>query len=267
MKKLLLATTLVFSATAFAAPSLEQQIHSFEVKEITNEDFELFNSPAGIPGGVGGGGLPPSSPLPAPGQYDPSYPQNPYPSQDRKPTFGDKVDNVGKVISTAKDLVALGEAVYTLVQKGKPTNTTEYAPISVVPRDSATGAYADPFDLENFSIPVEKNYKVAIKNGNGKSVVDFAYKVVYSYGGSFNGSGSYLTNVMIIPSAVKTSFGWDFTATMKLSGIMNHGSKSDPVAGVMVGIKYQMNSWSTSFERNDTVHITGKGELKNYSAN
>jgi hypothetical protein len=70
---------------------------------------------------------------------------------------------------------------------------------------------------------------------------------------------------MVQPVSVKTSYGWDFNATMKLNGIMNHGSKAQPVVGAMLSIKYSMNSWHTAFERNDTVHITGNGELKNYS--
>lgn len=272
MKKLLLATTLAFSATAFAVP-LEQRISSFEVKEISAAEFDLINSEiaqqtvggvrGGEVGGVGGGGIPTN-----PGQYDP-YPQQPYPYPSQqgpsRPGFDDKLDKVGRVVSTARDMVALGEAVYTLAQKGKPSNVTEYAPISVVPR-TMSGEPVDPFDLEGFGFPLEKNFKAEIKNGTGKAVVSFAYKVVYSAGGSYNGAGKYLTNVMIIPSAVKTSFGWDFNATMKVGGIMNHGSKNDPVAGVMVLIKYQMNSWTSAFERNDSIHISGNGELKTYFA-
>lgn len=180
-------------------------------------------------------------------------------------TLDDRLNTTGKIIQTAKDMVGLGEAIYDLVKKGKPTNVTEYAPISVVPRDPVTKEYVDPFDLEGFSMPVEKNFVTIIKNGFGQEVVKFSYKVLYSYGGSFNGKGRFLANVIIVPGSIKTSFGWDFTATMKLSGIMNHGTKENPVAGIMVTVKYQMNSWITAFERNDTIHINGNGYLKNHN--
>jgi hypothetical protein len=98
-----------------------------------------------------------------------------------------------------------------------------------------------------------------------KEVVNFSYKVIYSYGGSYNGTGKYLTNVIIVPGSIRTTFGWDFNATMKLSGVMNHGTKANPVAGIMVTVKYQMNSWSMAFERNDTIHLTGNGEIKNHN--
>lgn len=176
----------------------------------------------------------------------------------------DPLERVGKVVGAAKDMVALGEAMYTLIQKGKPKNQTEYAPVSVVPRDPTTKEIMDPFELEGFSIPVERVFNSKIRNMSGKVVVNFTYKLIYSYGGSYNGTGKYLSAVQIVPASVQTKFGWDCNATMKVSGVMNHGTKANPVAGVIVAIKYQMNSWSSSFERNDTIHIAGNGAMKSY---
>jgi hypothetical protein len=174
------------------------------------------------------------------------------------------INQVGEVIAVAKDIVALGESIYTLVQKGKPSNTTDFAPISIVPKDPITKEIADPFDMENCSFPVEKKFATTMKTA-GSEVVRFEYMVIYTYGCSYNGTGKYIQNAIVQPVSVKTTYGWDFNATMKLSGIMNHGTKAEPVVGAMLTIKYSMNSWRTAFERNDTVHITGKGELKNYS--
>lgn len=255
MKKLLLLSTLVLSTTLVAAPNvpLEEQISSVETFEVSGDELmkmglgmDISKSNQGIPGGITGGGDEPTDPGP-------------------RTTIGDHADNAGKVISAARDMVALGEAIYELVSKGKPKNMTEYAPISVVPRDPMSKEIVDVFDMEGFSMPVERNFVSKVKNGTGKEVVQFSYKVMYSYGGSYNGAGRYLTNVLIVPSSVRTSFGWEFNATMKLSGMMNHGSRANPVAGVMITMKYQMNGWRTAYERNDTIHITGNGQLKNHN--
>ena len=234
MKLQVLLTVLLVSSSVLAKSNipLEQQIGSITTIEITDKFIE----------------------------NDGSTPTPPVPG--KKPM--DYVEDTRKVISVAKDMIALGEAIYELVKKGKPTNTTEYAPISVVPKNPTTKEYIDPFELENFSMPEEKSFVTSIKNGVGKEVVSFTYTVIYSHGGSYEGKGKYLTNVIIVPKSVRTTFGWDFNASMKLSGIMNHGSKESPVAGVMVTVKYQMNSWSASFERNDTIHLTGRGELKTF---
>jgi len=176
----------------------------------------------------------------------------------------DPFERVGKVISTSKDMIALGESFYDLVKKGKPSNTTTYAAVSVVPKDPTTKEAVSPFDMEGFSMPSERTFKTRIKNGNGSALVTFLYKVIYSYGGSYNGKGKYLTNVMIVPVKVETSWGVDFSATMSLQGIMNHGSRENPIAGAMVAIKYQVQTWSSSTEANDVIHVTGNGELKSY---
>ncbi len=264
MKKLMIASTLLIASLAQANVAEKITIETVELPLSYSEKALTGGTQVGgslgggvqASGGRVGGGITtfPS----ASSSFYPSFQDTSYQS-----TTGDKV---GQVISTAKDIVALGEAVYTLVQKGKPSNTTEYAPISIVPRDPMTKEYADPFDLENCSMPVTKKFKTTVKSGP-KVVVNFDYMIVYSVGCSYNGAGKYISSASVIPSAVKTSFGWDFSASMKLSGIMNHGTKVDTVAGAILTIKYQMNSWTTSFERNDTIYITGRGELKTLTGN
>lgn len=191
--------------------------------------------------------------------------EDPKPEEPKKPiTFNEGAERVGKVIQIGKDIVALGESVYELVKKGKPTNTTTYAAISVVPKDPTTKEIVSPFDLEGFSVPVQRSFTAKVANMNGKQVVKFDYILVYAHGGSFDGKGKYLTSVMIVPKHVETSWGWEFNATMKLDAIMNHGTKADPVAGALVTLKYQMNGFSKSVERNDTIHVSGNGEVKSF---
>ncbi|HLT22125.1 MAG TPA: hypothetical protein VKZ84_01730 [Bacteriovoracaceae bacterium] len=260
MKKILSLIALLITSSVFAETPesiLEHTIGSISVVEVTNTGAPFIPqmpAPPTIPSD-------PDSGIPTP--INP--PMNPRPGGGPGNGPGrSTLDNTRQVISTARDFVALGEAIYNLVQKGKPSNVTQYEAISVVPKDPMTGEYVDPFDMEGFGMPEERNFSASIKNGTGKEVVRFDYTLVYSYGGSYNGSGYYLTNVMIIPKSIKTTHGWDFNATMSLSGIMNHGSRANPVAGAMVTIKYQMNSWRAAFERNDTIHVTGKGQVRSY---
>ncbi len=252
----LLLTTLALSTSIMAQELSPEQQLTLTVEEVqTGDSLENTKNLVAPKPGTGGTFVNPGPISPIPG---PSFGGG-------GGGIGDAVGTAGQVISVARDLVALGEAIYDLVQKGKPKNVSEYAPISVVPKDPATKEIVDPFDLENFSMPVEKNFVARIKNMAGKEVVTFRYKVMFSHGGSYNGAGKYLTGVIIVPGEVTTSWGWEFNASMKLSGVMNHGTRADPVAGVMVTVKYQMNGWSTALERNDTMHITGRGEFKNHN--
>lgn len=263
MKKLLLLSSLLITSSVLAMPNIpaEEQLGDLIIEEVpANHAFLKSSQVMGIDGGVnggftGGGDLPGT----VGGAGGGGYTGGGYSTGS-----GDPIETAGRVISTARDIVALGEAIYELVSKGKPHNVTEYAPISVVPKDPTTGEPVDMFDLEGFSMPVEKNYVATIKDGAGREAVKFSYRVMYSYGGSYNGTGKYLANVIIIPGNIVTKYGWDFSASMKLSGMMNHGTRANPIAGIMVTIKYKMDSWSKAYERNDTIHISGTGQLTPY---
>ncbi|WP_408096749.1 hypothetical protein ACJVC5_17065 [Peredibacter sp. HCB2-198] len=172
----------------------------------------------------------------------------------------DPIGDAGRVIAIARDLVALGEEVYRLVDHGRPHNVTEYAPISVVPR--INGKPADVFETEGWRAPTKKTYKVSYDNLYGVTVVDFKYSVVYSYGGHFNGAGAYLTAVQIIPEYVKTLFGFDFTATMKLGGIQNQGTRNNPIAGATIIMEYTISNILQAVNRADAYFITGQGGFK-----
>lgn len=185
--------------------------------------------------------------------------------QDNRKNFGlpgipDPIGDAGRVIAIARDLVALGEEVYRLVDHGRPHNVTEYAPISVVPR--INGQPADVFETEGWGAPTKKSYVVSYKNLYNVVVVDFRYSVVYSYGGHFDGQGAFLTAVQIIPEYVKTLFGFDFTATMKLGGIQNQGTRNNPIAGATILLEYTISNMLTAINHTEAYFITGQGGFK-----
>lgn len=172
------------------------------------------------------------------------------------------LDQAGRIIGVARDLVALGEDIYRLVVKGKPTNTTRYAPISVVPKIG--NEPVDLLETENWSMPIKRTYEVAWKNTYGVEVVSFRYSVFYSYNGSYDGRGKYLTSVQVIPEQVKTLWGYDFTATMKLGGIQNNGTRQNPIAGATVLIEYTISTIVKAENNVDTFFVTGNGGFKRY---
>lgn len=168
--------------------------------------------------------------------------------------------NVGQVISIGKDLVALGEGIYSLVQKGKPSNKTTYAPISVLPRIG--NQFVDILDTESWQMPRKATYQIIYTNYLGMDVVKFRYSVIFAYGGSYNGAGAYITAAQIVPESIMTSFGFDFSATMKMGGMMNHGTKANPVAGAILNMQYEVSTVLQASLETATYHITGKGGFK-----
>lgn len=180
-------------------------------------------------------------------------------------TFGkfyqvDPLDKVGQVIGVARDLVALGEDIYRLVIKGKPTATSSYAPISIIPK--VNGAPVELFDTENWRFPVKKTYERSWENLYGITVAYFRYSVIYSYGGRYNGKGAYITSLQVVPEAVNTLFGFDFTANMKLGGFQNQGTKANPMAGATILMDYTVGSVLDTRAYVDSFFIQGDGFFK-----
>lgn len=170
------------------------------------------------------------------------------------------IDTAGKVVQIGRDLVALGEDIYKLVIKGKPSVTTKYTPISVIPK--VNGEPVDILETEMWKAPIKRTYEVSWENIYGMTITTFRYSVIFAYGGTYNGKGAYLTAVQVVPESVMVSFGFDFTATMKLGGIQNQGTRLSPIAGATLLIEYTVNSVMSASSQVDSFFVTGRGEFK-----
>jgi hypothetical protein len=171
-----------------------------------------------------------------------------------------RIETAGRIISMGRDLVALGEDIYRLVSKGKPNVTTAYDPISVIPKEN--GKPVDLMDTESWSMPAKRTYQLTLKNLYGIAVVTFRYSVIFSYNGSYNGTGKYITAAQIQPDYVNVLWGFDFSATMKLSGIQNQGTKQNPTAAATLRMEYTASNVINSRTIGDTYFITGRGGFK-----
>jgi hypothetical protein len=173
----------------------------------------------------------------------------------------DSLVGVGEVIAIGKELVALGESIYTLVQKGKPNITTDFSPINVVPKDATTRQPVDPMDLEGSSDPVRRQYVMTVKNVLGHTLVSFKYKLIFSYGATYDGRGRYVQNAMIIPVDIWVIYGWDVNASMKLLGITNKGTRENPVASAHMAIRFNARSVLTNIDSTDEISVDGLGRI------
>jgi hypothetical protein len=171
----------------------------------------------------------------------------------------DPIENAGRIISVARDLVALGEEIYSIVTHGKPNITTKYDPISVVPKEG--GQPVDPMDMEMWQMPTKRTFSLNYKNKLGMKVVEFKFHVMWSYGGSYNGRGAYITGAQIIPAA-SVKWGFDFTATMKLGGIQNSGKKDNPIATASLILEHTVSNILNARSMSHIFIIDGKGRFK-----
>lgn len=165
----------------------------------------------------------------------------------------------GQVIGWGRDLVALGEAIYTLVSKGKPTVQTEYTPISIVPRDPITRNYVEPMELEEATAPIKRRFITSAKNGFNQEVVRVEYLLMFQVA-KYNGKGKYILNAVILPN-VKVGYGFDFTSQMKLIGVSNRGKTNDPLVQIALDMHYTIGSMVTGINKHIGISINGNGEI------
>ncbi|ATH07855.1 hypothetical protein BIY24_07795 [Halobacteriovorax marinus] len=170
--------------------------------------------------------------------------------------------NLGEIIMVVDKLIALGKKIWTIVEAGKPVVTVDMGkPISVLPKTDS-GQLAAFYDMDSWSMPMARTYKVSFKNGFGSSVIGFDYTVNFQWGGRYEYKGAYLTGLNVQASNVSVSWGFNFDASSELVSIVNHGSRDNPVAGAAVRVKYTAKSVLREIKTSESFHVTGNGQIQ-----
>lgn len=176
----------------------------------------------------------------------------------------DKADKkIGQVIMIVDKLLALGTKIWDIVKKGKPVVTTRFAtPISVLPKTDDPGTAF--YDMENWSAPTFKRYRVEFKNLWGMVVVGFTYNVQFQHSGTYNGKGKYITGLTVNASDLSVAWGFNFDADSSLIAITNRGRRDDPLSAATIEIKYKASSVLKEISSSESFHVTGDGKSFKY---
>jgi hypothetical protein len=179
-------------------------------------------------------------------------------------TLRSRNKGVGEVLMVARELIAFGKEVYKIIEAGKPVVTIgDTTPISVLPKN-AKGKYIEAFDLENWKMPKSKKYRVVAKNGFGMKTITFDFMLIFTYGGSYDGRGAYITGAEVASTDVSVSWGYSLDADFKVQSIVNQGSKENPVAAAVLQIDYKMSTVLKESRSSKKFMINGLGETRSY---
>ncbi len=171
--------------------------------------------------------------------------------------------DLGSIIASLDKLIALGTKVWEIIKKGKPVvNVDMGTPISILPQsDDPNMAF---YQMENWSAPRAKRYRIEYKNLLGMSVIAFDYTVQFQYNGEFEGTGKYVTGLQVTASNVAVSWGFQFDASTELMSISNRGRLDNPIAAGTLQINYHASSALRDISSAETFHVTGAGEILKY---
>ncbi len=169
-------------------------------------------------------------------------------------------DYINQISKITDSLIALGKKIWPLVEAGRPVINTDFRDaISVIPNIDGTGK---PFyELNYWSAPISKKFRVDYKNLYGINVVSFTFSVNSQYGGQYNGRGQYLTGVTIVPNNISVAWGYEFDASSQMITISNRGSKLDPIAAVTLEVDYRVKTVLKENRVKAQFHVAGNGDI------
>lgn len=175
-----------------------------------------------------------------------------------------RTKGLGEVIMATKEIIALGKEIYKIIEAGKPVvNIGDTTPISVLPRNDK-GQYIEAFDLENWQMPKARKYKVICKNGFGMKTISFEFMLMYTYGGSYEGKGAYITGAEVSTTDVEVAWGYNLDANFKVQSIVNQGTKENPVAAAVLQIDYKISTVLKDSRSSRKFLINGLGQSQAY---
>lgn len=168
------------------------------------------------------------------------------------------IDEIAIVIDS---LIALGKKIWPIINAGRPVITNKLIPpISVLP--NLEGEHPALEQMENWSVPKAKSYRVSFKNVYNREVVGFTYTIYFQYNGDYGGIGKYVTNLKVQASEIFAAWGFNFDASSELVGISNVGSKSAPVASAVIQVSYIVKGLMNESRGAQSFYVDGAGNIQ-----
>jgi hypothetical protein len=154
-------------------------------------------------------------------------------------------------------VVNIGKQIWTIVEKNAPKVTTEIQQANAVP-----AGLTNWYDLECWQTPQVKAYRATYKNLYGVKVVDFAYQVIYTYGGRVSGKGRYLSQVSIVPTDLSVAWGYTFDAKVKIENVTNAGTQDSPMGAIQLSLNWGVKTVLKYNEVRENYYVRGDGHFQ-----
>lgn len=164
--------------------------------------------------------------------------------------------DLASMLVNIDSIVNIASKVWKIVEANAPVVNinTKYATAYPQGVTSAT-------QLSGWSRPKSYTYSFYAENLYGMTMIDCTYKMSFTYGGSYQGKGKFLTGVAIIPSKVTAGWGYTFymNAAVPDSTIANVGTAANPVAAMQMKLAWTMKTVLKEVDGTSVYYIEGNG--------
>lgn len=173
----------------------------------------------------------------------------------------EKTDIQGAIMMTKK-IIALGKELYKIVEAGRPVVNASTEAVEVLPHND--GVAIPAIGLSGWKAPKMRKYLLKTENYLGMNPVVFEFMLIFTYGGSDQGKGKFITGAEIKPTKVSVKWGYEFNAQFKVQTIINEGTEEDPIAGLVMMVDSKINTVLQEEQMNKTFYVNGLGHIKAY---
>ncbi len=154
-------------------------------------------------------------------------------------------------------IINIGQKIWTIVKDGQPVVSAQTQAASAMP-----DAIKSWTQLAGWQPSQSKTFKITYQNGFGMNVVDFSYRVIFTYGGSFKGQGRFLAGVTIIPAFVSVAWGYTFESSVAIPTIVNIGTQQNPISGMQMNVNWKVSTVLFNEQQTSSYFVDGLGRLK-----
>jgi hypothetical protein len=158
------------------------------------------------------------------------------------------------------DLVTLGTKVWDFIVNNKPNATYSSYKASVVPSGITSWT-----QLQGWSKPVSKVYRVEFTNIYGGVAGSFDYRITFVYGGSYKGKGKYIGQISFVPANIRLGTDRSLNVKAELLDPLNFGTEENPVAGAELEISWSSPTTPRYQMSSVDLFLYGTGEIQNLS--
>ncbi len=178
------------------------------------------------------------------------------PLLDKIETF-DQVSPIKKLEVEVDTIINIGKKIWVIVEAGRPVVNIELNTASAMPSGISNWQ-----QLAGWKSPRSSIFRVSYSNLYGMNVVDFTYRVIFTYGGNFNGKGHYVTGATIVPSSLDVAWGFTFKAQVEIPTVINLGQVENPIGGIQMNVNWVVGSVLKQSQTRASYFVDGLGAFK-----
>lgn len=134
-------------------------------------------------------------------------------------------------------IINLGLKIWDIIERNQPVASAYNQYANALPHGVRSA-----MDLENFSELQTQTFRRYGKNGYGFTSYEVIYTLIHRYGGQYNHSGKYLTDVTILPNKVYALWPNKVSLSVQNVSVSNRGTREEPVASVLMEMNLRIKN-------------------------